>query len=60
MQNKYSWGLYNDPHDPRLIVPKMNPMMGWTLNIAHREARLGLAVIVIGGVIGVAASALVR
>ena len=41
MLNKYSaWGVYNDPHDPRLIVPKMNPALGWTVNIAHRSARL--------------------
>ena len=55
MQNKYSWGLYNDPHDPRLIVPKMNPMMGWTLNIAHR--RVALAAIMIALVVSVVASA---
>lgn len=60
MQNKYSWGLYNDPHDPRLIVPKMNPMMGWTLNIAHREARLGLAAIVIVAVVSITASVFLR
>lgn len=57
MRNKYCWGLYNDPHDPRLIVPKMNPMMGWTLNIAHRQARLALAAIMIVLVASVAASA---
>ena len=58
MRNKYSWGFYNDPHDPRLIVPKMNPMLGWTVNVAHRQVRLGLAVIAIGLVVSVAASAL--
>lgn len=60
MQNKYSWGFYNDPHDPRLIVPKMNPMMGWTVNIAHREVRVGLVVMAIGLVVSVAASILLR
>jgi len=54
MLNKYSaWGFYNDPHDPRLIVPKLNPALGWTVNIAHRSARLaliGMALCVIAGI----------
>lgn len=39
MAGKYdSFGLYHDRDDPRLIVPKSNPSMGWTLNVAHRYA----------------------
>ena len=60
MQNKYSWGFYNDPHDPRLIVPKMNPMMGWTVNVAHRQVRVAMVVIGVGLVLSVAASIFVR
>jgi uncharacterized membrane protein len=55
MPGKYSGGFYNDPNDPRFVVPKTNPAMGWTVNIAHPRARLALALIavVIGaGVVG--------
>lgn len=58
MNSKYSWGLYNDPSDPRLIVPKMNPALGWTVNIAHPPARLGLILMAILLVAGMAASVL--
>ena len=58
MNTKYSWGLYNDPNDPRLIVPKMNPALGWTVNIAHPPARLGLVLMAIVLVAGMAASVL--
>ncbi len=60
MRNKYSWGFYNDPHDPRLIVPKMNPMMGWTVNVAHRQVRVALVAIGVVLVLSVAASIFVR
>ena len=29
-------GLYHGPDDPRLFVPKPNPIMGWTVNVSHR------------------------
>lgn len=36
-QDKYNgWGLYRDPNDPRLIVPKRIPAMGFTINLGHR------------------------
>lgn len=57
MQN-YRWGLYNDPADRRLIVPKMNPAMGWTVNVAHPSARLALVLMAVIIVAAVAASAL--
>ncbi len=32
---KYKWGLfYFDPNDSRVILPKVNRIMGWTLNFA--------------------------
>ena len=34
-QEKYIWGLfYFNREDPRVIVPKINRWMGWTLNFA--------------------------
>ncbi len=32
-QDKYKWGfLYFDPKDKRVILPKVNPALGWTFN----------------------------
>ncbi len=46
MQSKYNaLGLYNDATDPRLIVPKHNPLMGWTINIGHKYGRLSIIAI---------------
>jgi uncharacterized membrane protein len=28
-------GFYYCPEDPRVIVPKRRPTMGWTINFAH-------------------------
>ncbi|MFM9026505.1 MAG: DUF5808 domain-containing protein [Bacteroidota bacterium] len=30
--------FYYNPTDPRVWLPKRNPMMGWTVNFAHRAA----------------------
>lgn len=57
MQSKYIWGLYNDRNDPRFLVPKMNPALGWTLNIAHTRARIALGGMVVLIIAGIAASA---
>ena len=35
-------GFYHDPWDERLIVPKRDPDMGWTINLSHRNGRLAL------------------
>jgi uncharacterized membrane protein len=32
-------GLYHDPADSRVFVPKPNPMMGWTINVSHPFGR---------------------
>lgn len=32
----YKWGIfYFNPGDNRVILPKRNPWMGWTLNFAN-------------------------
>lgn len=36
------FGLYHGPDDPRLIVPKRIPMMGWTINVSHPHGPLVL------------------
>lgn len=43
-QNPENWGgikflgLYFSKEDSRLLVPKRNPAMGWTLNLGHQLA----------------------
>jgi len=35
-QEKYKWGfLYFDPKDKRVILPKVNPALGWTFNFGN-------------------------
>ncbi|PIB95896.1 hypothetical protein CSW60_15100 [Caulobacter sp. X] len=34
------FGFYHGPRDPRLIVPKRIPIMGWTINVSHPKAPL--------------------
>ena len=34
------FGFYHGPDDPRLIVPKRIPIMGWTVNLSHPQAPL--------------------
>ncbi|HEX6616526.1 MAG TPA: DUF5808 domain-containing protein [Gemmatimonadales bacterium] len=36
-------GLYSSELDTRVWVPKRNPAMGWTVNLAHWQGRLVLA-----------------
>jgi len=43
--------FYVNRKDPRIIVPKMNPSLGWTLNFGHVYAYLGLVVIILIGVV---------
>ena len=43
----YKWGLfYFNRKDPRLTVPKKNPMMGFSLNFAHPISYIIIAVII--------------
>jgi uncharacterized membrane protein len=38
-ENWTGWlGTYRSERDERTWVPKRNPVMGWTLNFAHRNA----------------------
>lgn len=50
-------GLYRDAADPRLIIPKRIPAMGWTINLGHRygPATLALFLVVVAVVVVVAA-----
>jgi hypothetical protein len=37
-----AWGLYSDPADPSLFVPKRIPWLGFTVNFAHPHAPLAV------------------
>jgi uncharacterized membrane protein len=61
MDERYDWaGLYHNPDDPRLFVPKRNPAFGWTINIEHPFgiATLGAIVMlpIVGIVVGIVAN----
>lgn len=43
--DNWKWIFYVNKKDPRLIVPKMNPAMGWTINFGNIWAVVGLVVI---------------
>jgi uncharacterized membrane protein len=46
--DNYKWGLfYFNRSDPRILVPKRNNMMGWTLNFASPYSYLFLVAIVL-------------
>lgn len=48
----YKWGLfYFNPDDNRIIVPKRNPWMGWTLNFANLWTYVILGVFIVVAVI---------
>jgi uncharacterized membrane protein len=43
----YKWGLlYFNRSDYRIIVPKINKRMGWTLNFARPETYIIIAVFI--------------
>ncbi|HDO26837.1 MAG TPA: hypothetical protein ENH02_01850 [Bacteroidetes bacterium] len=33
--DNWKWIFYFNPKDPRITVPKMNPLFGWTLNLGN-------------------------
>lgn len=39
--------FYYNRKDPRLMVPKLNPSLGWTLNFASQYAYITLGAIII-------------
>jgi len=44
----WKWGiLYFNKKDDRMIVPKRNPMMGWTFNFAHPAGYIFLILILL-------------
>jgi uncharacterized membrane protein len=49
-RNQANWRgvFYFNPKDPRLLVPKINPSLGWTLNFASPYSYLALL-----GVLGI-------
>ena len=38
-KNWRSLGRYSAPNDPRVMVPKRNPRLGWTFNSGQPEGR---------------------
>jgi len=52
-KNSDNWKgiFYVNRKYPRIIVPKLNPSLGWTLNFGHVYAYLGLVVIILIGVV---------
>jgi uncharacterized membrane protein len=57
MDDRYDWaGLYHDPDDPRLFVPKRNPSFGWTINLEHRYGRSTLTLIIMAVVVAFVSS----
>jgi uncharacterized membrane protein len=60
MDEHYDWtGLYHDPDDPRLFVPKRNPSLGWTVNVEHPYGRTVLGLIVMVPFVGLLMGALI-
>ena len=45
--NNWKGIFYVNSKDPRIIVPKINPSFGWTLNLGHKTTYIGIIVIVV-------------
>lgn len=46
------WGVfYVNSNDFRFILPKRNPMIGWTLNFAHPIAYISIALILLTAIL---------
>lgn len=51
--DNYKWGLfYYNPRDERVVVPKINPGLGWTLNFARPSSYFLLTGIIAAIAIG--------
>ncbi|RLD88743.1 MAG: hypothetical protein DRJ09_07820 [Bacteroidetes bacterium] len=48
-KNPNNWRgiFYVNRKDPRIIVPKINPSLGWTLNFGNVYAYIGLMAIIL-------------
>jgi len=45
--NNWKGIFYVNSKDPRIIVPKINPLMGWTLNFGHKITIAGIIMIIL-------------
>lgn len=45
--NNWKGIFYVNSKDPRIIVPKLNPMLGWTLNFGNKYAIIGFVIIIL-------------
>jgi CubicO group peptidase (beta-lactamase class C family) len=45
--NNWKGIFYVNPKDSRIIVPKINPKFGWTLNFGHIYSYVGIAAIIL-------------
>jgi len=45
--NNWKGIFYVNSKDPRVLVPKLNPLMGWTLNFGNKYTYLGIIAIII-------------
>lgn len=45
--NNWKGVLYVNPREPRIIVPKLNPLLGWTFNFGNVYAYIGIVVIIL-------------
>ena len=39
--------FYVNSKDPRITVPKINPLFGWTLNFGHKITYIGTILIIL-------------
>ncbi|MBI9039124.1 MAG: hypothetical protein JEY97_13400 [Bacteroidales bacterium] len=45
--NNWKGIFYVNPKDSRIIVPKLNQSLGWTLNFGNKFAFIGLTAIIL-------------
>lgn len=45
--NNWKGIFYVNAKDPRIIVPKLNQSLGWTLNFGNKYAIIGMELIVL-------------
>jgi uncharacterized membrane protein len=50
--DNYKWGIfYYNPSDPRILLPKRNMYLGWTLNFANPLSYCFILVVIAFGLI---------
>ena len=55
-QNRWKWGVYHNPNDPRIFVPRRVTGMGWTINAGRPAGKLlyfgtGILILLIIGLV---------